>query len=139
MTEMCQMFIYMLAASVAVFATVALIYILITESWVFFEHVSIVEFLTGTEWTPLFENAKFGVLPLLAGTLVTSFVALLVAIPLGLVVAIYLSEFAPHKVRGKAVSIATLRTSLQQAASLLFNANNSRISTKLNRSAALVR
>ena len=88
-----------LAASVAVFTTVAIVFILITESWVFFEHVSIVEFLTGTEWTPLFENAKFGVLPLIAGTLVTASVALLVAIPLGLVVAIYLSEFAPHKVR----------------------------------------
>jgi phosphate transport system permease protein len=88
-----------LAASVAVFTTLAIVLILLVESWTFFQHVSIVEFLTGTEWTPLFENAKFGVLPLLAGTLVTSGVALAVAIPLGLVVAVYLSEFAPHSVR----------------------------------------
>jgi phosphate transport system permease protein len=88
-----------LAASVAVLTTVSIVVILLYESWAFFQHVTLVEFLTGTEWTPLFENAKFGVLPLVAGTLVTAGVALLVAIPLGIVVAIYLSEFAPHKVR----------------------------------------
>lgn len=88
-----------LAASVAVLTTASIIVILLYESWAFFQHVSMVEFLTGTEWTPLFENAKFGVLPLVAGTLVTAGVALLVAIPLGIMVAIYLSEFAPHTVR----------------------------------------
>ncbi len=88
-----------LAAFSAVLITVAIVAILFYESLTFFKHVSIVEFLTSTVWTPLFEDAHYGVLPLVAGTLVTSAVALLVAIPIGTIIAIYLSEFAPHKVR----------------------------------------
>lgn len=88
-----------LAAFAAVAITLAIVAILFYESAAFFEHVSLVEFLTGTTWTPLFENAQYGILPLVAGTLVTSGVALLVAIPIGSIIAIYLSEFAPHKVR----------------------------------------
>lgn len=88
-----------LAALTAVMTTVSIVAILLYESWAFFQHVPVLDFLTGTEWTPLFENPSFGVLPLVAGTLVTAGVALLVAVPLGIVVAIYLSEFAPHKVR----------------------------------------
>lgn len=83
----------------AVATTVAIISILLYEAASFFEHVSIVEFLTNTQWTPLFENPQFGILPLVAGTLVTAGVALAVAVPVGVIVAIYLSEFAPHKVR----------------------------------------
>ena len=92
-------FILFLAAFSAVLITVAIVGILFYESMTFFQHVSIVEFLTGTVWTPLFEDAQYGILPLVAGTLVTSVVALLVAIPIGTIIAIYLSEFAPHKVR----------------------------------------
>lgn len=88
-----------LAAFSAVGITLAIVVILFYESLTFFEHVSIIEFLTSTQWSPLFENPQYGVLPLVAGTLVTSVVALLVAIPVGSVIAIYLSEFAPHKVR----------------------------------------
>ena len=88
-----------LAAFSAVAITLAIVVILFYESLAFFEHVSIFEFLTGTQWSPLFENPQYGILPLVAGTLVTSAVALLVAIPLGSIIAIYLSEFAPHKVR----------------------------------------
>ncbi len=88
-----------LSAFSAVATTVAIVAILLYEASSFFEHVSIVEFLTNTEWTPLFENPQFGVLPLVAGTLVTTGVALSVAVPIGLIVAIYLSEFAPHKIR----------------------------------------
>lgn len=88
-----------LAALTAVMTTVSIVVILFYESWAFFQHVPILDFLTGTEWMPLFENPSFGVLPLVTGTLVTAGVALLVAIPLGIVVAVYLSEFAPHKVR----------------------------------------
>jgi phosphate transport system permease protein len=88
-----------LAAFAAVGTTVAIIYILVSESWLFFQEVSIVEFLTGTEWTPLFEEKHYGIWALLSGTMVTSAVALAVAVPLGLITAIYLSEFAPHKVR----------------------------------------
>ena len=91
--------ILFLAAFSAVLITLAIVAILFYESLSFFKHVSIIEFLTGTVWTPLFEDAHYGVLPLVAGTLVTSGVALLVAIPMGTIIAIYLSEFAPHKVR----------------------------------------
>jgi len=92
-------FILMLAALSAVATTVAIVSILIYESLGFFEHVSIVEFLTDTQWTPLFEDAHYGILPLVTGTLTTSFIALAVAIPIGTVGAIYLSEFASHKTR----------------------------------------
>lgn len=91
--------ILFLAAFSAVLITLAIIAILLYESLGFFRHVSILEFLTSTVWTPLFEDAHYGVLPLVAGTLVTSAVALAVAIPLGSIIAIYLSEFAPHRVR----------------------------------------
>lgn len=91
--------IMFLAAFSAVAVTLAIVIILFYESLAFFEHVSIVEFLTQTHWSPLFENPQYGVLPLVTGTLVTSAVALLVAIPIGSIIAIYLSEFAPHKVR----------------------------------------
>lgn len=88
-----------LAAFSAVAVTLAIVFILFYESLTFFGQVSIIEFLTSTQWSPLFENPQYGVLPLVAGTLVTSTVALLVAIPIGSIIAIYLSEFAPHKVR----------------------------------------
>jgi phosphate transport system permease protein len=61
--------------------------------------VSIVEFLTGTEWTPLFADPHFGVLPLVAGTLLVSAIAMAVALPMGLLSAIYLSEYAPEGLR----------------------------------------
>lgn len=88
-----------LAALSAVATTTAIVAILLYEASGFFEHVSIIEFLTNTQWTPMFENPQYGILPLLAGTLVTTGVALAVAVPIGVIVAIYLSEFAPHKVR----------------------------------------
>ncbi|MFO1407174.1 MAG: phosphate ABC transporter permease subunit PstC [Steroidobacteraceae bacterium] len=84
---------------VAVFATVAIVFILVKESVAFFEHVSIVEFVTGTTWTPLFADAHYGILPLVAGTLTVTGVALVVAIPLGTLIAIYLSEYASHRLR----------------------------------------
>lgn len=88
-----------LAAFSAVATTVAIIAILLYESAGFFQEVSIVEFLTDTQWTPLFSDKHFGILPLLSGTLVVAGVALAVAIPMGVIIAIYLSEFAPHRVR----------------------------------------
>jgi phosphate transport system permease protein len=88
-----------LAALSSVLTTFAIAGVLIYESIPFFQHVSLKEFLTDTQWTPLFDNAHYGIMPLVAGTLVTTGVALLVAIPLGTIIAIYLSEFAPHKVR----------------------------------------
>jgi len=87
------------AGLVAVFTTVAIVFILVYESSTFFEHVSIKEFLTDTMWTPLFADAHYGILPLVSGTLTVTGVALLVAIPLGTIIAIYLSEFAGHRLR----------------------------------------
>jgi phosphate transport system permease protein len=88
-----------LAALVSVFTTVGIVYILVKESVAFFQHVPLREFLTDTQWTPLFDDAHFGIVVLLSGTLTSSAVALGIAIPLGTVIAIYLSEFAPFKVR----------------------------------------
>lgn len=91
--------ILLLAACVSVFTTLAIVYILIKESLVFFSQVPLWDFLTDTQWTPLFDDAHFGISVLLAGTLSSSFVALLIAVPLGTIIAIYLSEFAGHKTR----------------------------------------
>ena len=88
-----------LCALVSVATTVGIVLILLTESFLFFQNVSLWKFLTDTQWTPLFADAHYGIMPLLSGTLVTSAVALAVAIPLGTIIAIYLSEFAPFSVR----------------------------------------
>jgi phosphate transport system permease protein len=88
-----------LAASVSVAVTVGIVAILLAESYQFFQHVPLKDFLTDTQWTPLFDDAHYGIMVLLSGTMVSSFVALAVAIPLGTIIAIYLSEFAPFSVR----------------------------------------
>lgn len=87
------------AALISVLTTLGIIWVLVTESYRFFEHVPVWSFLTDTMWTPLFSVPRYGILPLLAGTLTTSLVALSVAVPLGTVIAIYLSEFAAPRVR----------------------------------------
>lgn len=92
-------FILLLAGLVAVFTTVAIVVVLFYESSFFFEHVSIKDFITDTMWTPLFADARYGIMPLVAGTLTVTGVAILVAIPVGTIIAIYLSEFAPHHLR----------------------------------------
>lgn len=88
-----------LMAFVSVVITLAIVVMLVKESLVFFEHVPLWEFLTDTQWTPLFDDAHYGILPLVSGTVVSSAVALLIAIPMGTITAIYLSEFAPFTVR----------------------------------------
>ena len=92
-------FFLFLAAMSSILITLGIVGILVYESEQFFKHVSIVQFLTDTEWTVLFANPRYGILPLVTGTLVTSVTALIVALPLGTVVAIYLSEYANHRVR----------------------------------------
>ena len=87
------------AAALSVLVTTGIVYVLVSESLKLFSQVSIIDFLTDTEWTPVFENAHFGILPLVSGTLVSSLIALLVAIPLGTILAIYLSEFARSGMR----------------------------------------
>ncbi|MGH8670244.1 MAG: phosphate ABC transporter permease subunit PstC, partial [Burkholderiales bacterium] len=88
-----------LAALVSVLTTAGIVYILVKESVVFFQHVPLGEFLSDRQWTPLFDDAHFGIMVLLSGTLTSSAVALAVAIPLGTIIAIYLSEFAPFRLR----------------------------------------
>ena len=87
------------SAVVAVFITTAIVYVLVTEAIPFFQHVSIYDFLTDTVWTPNYSIKHYGISALVAGTITTTMVALVVAIPLGTLTAIYLSEFASHKVR----------------------------------------
>ena len=87
------------SAAFAVFITSAIVYVLVSEAIPFFQHVSIYEFLTDTVWTPNYSIKHYGILPLVSGTLTTTFIALIVAVPLGTITAIYLSEFATHKVR----------------------------------------
>jgi phosphate transport system permease protein len=91
--------VLLLAACVSVFTTLGIVYILVKESWAFFQAVPLWDFLTDTQWTPLFSDAHFGIIVLLSGTLTSSAVALCIAIPLGTIIAIYLSEFAGHKTR----------------------------------------
>lgn len=84
---------------ISILITIGIVLSLIGETFGFFKEVSIIEFLTGTQWTPLFADAHFGVLPLVAGTLLIVIFAALISIPIGLGAAIYLSEYAPTKVR----------------------------------------
>jgi phosphate transport system permease protein len=87
------------AAASSVFVTLGIIGTLLYESASFFRQVPLTKFLTDTVWTPLFDNPRYGILPLLAGTLLSTIVALAVAVPLGLTVAVYLSEFAHPRLR----------------------------------------
>lgn len=87
------------AAAVSVMTTFGILFVLVSESIPFFEQVSLREFLTSTQWTPLFDQAHYGILPLLGGTLMTTAIALSIAIPVGTIIAIYLSEYAPQAVR----------------------------------------
>lgn len=88
-----------LAAASSVLVTVGIVGILVTESIPFFEHVSVIDFLTDTQWTPLFENPRYGILPLLCGTFLSTMIALVVAIPLGTVAAAFLSEYVRPSAR----------------------------------------
>lgn len=86
-------------AVVSIFTTIGIILVLVRETVGFFRVVSVVEFLTETRWTPMFEPAHFGILPLVAGTVMVAIGASLVALPVGLATAIYLSEYAPDGLR----------------------------------------
>ena len=89
-----------LCAFVSVATTVGILIALFVPAFEFFQDVSPVDFFTGTEWAPLFEPAHFGVLPLVAGTLLVTGIAAMTALPLGLGAAIYLSEYAGSRTRG---------------------------------------
>ncbi len=87
------------AAMVSIFTTVGIVIILVMQSVGFFAEVSVWEFLTGTEWAPLFSPQKFGVLSLVSGTLLVAVIAGIVSLTLGLGAAIFLSEYAPERLR----------------------------------------
>lgn len=86
-------------ALISVFTTISIVIILVVQAAGFFTKASILEFFTGTRWTPLFQPQHFGVLPLVGGTLLTAGIAILVALPIGLAAAVYLSEYARDRVR----------------------------------------
>ncbi len=86
-------------ALVSIVTTVGILYVLASETVAFFTEVSLSEFLLDTQWTPLFADKHFGIWPLVAGTALTSSVAIATAVPLGLLSAIYMSEFAPRRLR----------------------------------------
>ncbi|QFG04343.1 phosphate ABC transporter permease subunit PstC [Tepidiforma bonchosmolovskayae] len=91
--------LFFVAATIGAFTTAGIILSLAGETIAFFRVVSFVEFITETQWTPLFSIKKFGIWPLVSATALTSLIALVVAVPLGLMSAIYLSEFAHPKAR----------------------------------------
>ena len=93
-----KLFLFMCAA-LSVFVTTGIVYVLVRDSWGFFVDVPLTDFLFGTMWTPVFADPKFGVLPLLAATLQTSGIAMVIAVPFGLTMSIYLSEYARPAVR----------------------------------------
>jgi phosphate transport system permease protein len=82
-----------------VLTTLLILGVLLYETYLFFSEVSITEFLTDRQWTPLFDDKHFGILPLLSGTILTTAVAIAFAVPIGLVIAIYLNEYSSKRFR----------------------------------------
>ena len=99
-------------ALVSIVTTLGILFVLLTETYSFFKQVSFFEFISSTEWTPLFSIKHYGILPLVCGTMLTSIIAIAIAFPVGLIIAIYLSEFANPKVR------ATLKPILELLAGI---------------------
>src|SRR4030043_1079665 len=98
----------LLSSLSSIFITLSIVFILFYEALSFFKDVPLWVFLTGTQWTPLFAQPKFGILPLVTGTLLVTAIAVIVALPVGLIVAVYLSEYAPFKVKEIAKPILEL-------------------------------
>jgi phosphate transport system permease protein len=89
----------LVSALITIGITVGIILVLTIEAFRFFSEVSLFDFLTDTQWTPLFTDKHYGIMPLLSGTILTSFIAIAVALPIGLSISIYLSEYAPKSFR----------------------------------------
>jgi len=101
-----------LFAAVSIFTAAGIVIVLFGESIAFFQHVSLGQFFGDTQWTPLFADAHFGIWPLVFGTFLTTLIAIAVALPLGLLAAVYLSEFASPRLR------ATLKPALEVLAGI---------------------
>ena len=128
-----------LCSSVSILTTGGIIAVLLLESFRFFEEVSLSQLLFDTQWTPLFLDKHFGIWPLIAGTLLTSAIALSLSVPAGLIIAIYVSEFATERTRRFLKPILELRRS-STATSPFFSSHPrynsySRVSAPLTRSA----
>lgn len=91
--------VLLLSALITIFTTVGIIWVLFSESFEFFKVVSVWDFLTDKEWTPLFTQKHYGILPLLSGTFLTTLIAILVAVPSGLTIAVYLNEYASKRIK----------------------------------------
>ncbi len=91
--------VFFTASFITIFITIGIIYVLIVDTYQFFKIVSIKEFLTEKEWTPVFATKKFGIWPLISGTFLIAAIAMVVSIPLGLLIAIYLSEYASDTIK----------------------------------------
>lgn len=89
--------VMILCSLVSVLTTVGIILVLSVDAFKFFSEVSIISFFTDKQWTPLFEDKHFGILSLLSGTLLTTFIAVVLAVPLGITIAVYLNEYASRK------------------------------------------
>lgn len=87
---------FALCGIITILITIGIVSVLTADTFNFFNKISIIEFFSSTEWTPLFYDKHYGILPLLSGTLITSMIAMIVAVPIGLTIAIYLSEYAPR-------------------------------------------
>lgn len=88
-----------LSALVSVLTTIAILWVLLSESVAFFRQVPVWKFLTDSQWTPLFADKHYGIMPLVAGSFLTTVIAIMVALPVGLSIAVYLNEYASKKIR----------------------------------------
>lgn len=84
---------------ITILTTIGIIWVLLSESWGFFAEIPLSSFLFDTEWTPLFTQKHYGILPLLSGTFLTTIIAILTAVPIGIIIAVYLSEYAHKRFR----------------------------------------
>lgn len=91
--------ILFLCASLSIFTTIGIILVLVVQLFSFFQNVSAWDFVTDTQWTPLFDDKHFGIIALLSGTFLTTAIAIAIALPFGLIIAIYLSEYAKKRTR----------------------------------------
>ncbi|MDW7971633.1 MAG: phosphate ABC transporter permease subunit PstC [Thermodesulfovibrio sp.] len=97
--DKCVLAVFFTAGFITIFITVGIVYVLLSDAIRFFQEVPIERFLTEKEWTPVFATKKFGIWPLITGTFLIAAIAVLVSVPLGLVIAIYLSEYASVRVK----------------------------------------
>lgn len=88
-----------LCGGITILTTIGILFVLVVETVSFFREVSFFDFVTDTQWTPLFADKHFGILALVSGTVLTSFIAIAVALPVGLSIAVYLNEYAHSKFR----------------------------------------